>query len=306
MADSETIKTFQHNEGEIVYSFEYDKIKVSLRIEIINKLLCEEYSVIFDNSSNIFNGHGIIDKPSILFDIFVNHFEKDDKHIKLTFEKSCEPSTTTDDHKKYNVSIELNLNYISDDMSFEVPHTNKHVTQRQVIERIDYRFGEYIPTVESKIQKMKETIERLKTNEIDELKTKFVELQKKCDVLVACDTEISKQYEIFGETIEQLKTDRIALIEKNAEECSKNTANEFDVLKTKFPELRRQYEELQRTKVTIQSEILSQNHPEGRQRYGNIPSEYNMLRATFNHLLGRCDPSVPKYTPNEDSLGWLL
>jgi len=220
MTDPEAVKTFQHVDGEIAYFFEYTKEKESLCIRIINKLLCEEYSDVFDNSSNIFNDHSIIKKPFILFNIFVDNFEKDDEHIEISFETSN--GTVTDNvisGKKYTIKINLNLNYISDTMELKLPYIDKHITPQQVIERIDYRFDEYIPTVEKKITKMKETIEKLKTDkikpikeyakecfenttiEIDTLKTKFNELRKVCDELLEHDTEMSKQNKILNDTM---------------------------------------------------------------------------------------------------------
>ena len=249
MAESESVKTFQHVDGEVVYSFEYDKGKESLCIRISNKLLCEEYLDIFDNSSNIFNGHSIIRKPSILFNIFVDHYEKDDKRVKLTFAKSCERSKNADDCKKYVIDIQLSLDYISDDMSLEIQQSRKRITPQQFIERIDYRFNEYIPTLESRIVEMNNTIGRLETdriiqiekraeecsknttNEIDTLKTKFTELQKYCDKLLELATGMSKQQKIL--------TDRILPIEQQF----KNTSNEIDTLKAKLAELRKMCEQ---------------------------------------------------------------
>jgi hypothetical protein len=193
------VKTFQHSDGEIGYFMEYNKEKGTILIRIINKLLCEEYSDIFDNLSTVFNGHTIINNSSILFDIFVNHFKKDDKRIKLEFENLCEHSKNAEDCKKYIVRIELNLEYISDNMTFELQHTNKQITPQQVVEGIDYRFDTYLPTVESKMGELIEQIDATKIKpiieEMERLKRNFDELQKQCESLLKSNEELYNRCE---------------------------------------------------------------------------------------------------------------
>jgi len=143
----------------------------------------------------MFSGHNIINKSSILFDIFIDHFEKTDKRIKIEFENSCEHSKNAADRKKYIIKIELNLDYISDSITFELQQIEKHITPQQVIERIDYRFDEYIPTVEKKISDIDENIEPM-IAKLEKLETNIMELQKQCKSLLERNEELYHLYEL--------------------------------------------------------------------------------------------------------------
>jgi chromosome segregation ATPase len=175
-------------------------------------------------------------------------------------------------------------------MSFEIQQITKHITQQQVIERIDYRFNEYIPTLESKIDGMSDKITQIEecskntTNEMDALKTKCSELQQKCDGLIVRDIEISKQNKILNDIIEQLKTDRIVQIEKRAEEYSKKSVNEINALNALFTGLQSQCDELQKTNVAIRSE----NHAIV-QYFENTTKGINEIRTKFIELQKRCE-----------------
>jgi vacuolar-type H+-ATPase subunit I/STV1 len=143
----------------------------------------------------MFSGHNIINKSSILFDIFIDHFEKNDKRIKIEFENSCERSKNAVDRKKYIIKIELNLDYISDNMTIELPKIEKHIAPQQIIEIIDYRFDEYIPTIEKKISDIDESIEPM-IAKLEKLETNIMELQKQCKSLLERNEELYHLYEL--------------------------------------------------------------------------------------------------------------
>jgi len=204
MTDSDSIKTFQHVDGEVVYSFEYDKGKESLCIRIINGLTKDEYSDVFDNSTIIFTDHVVIKKPSILFNIFVDRFEKNDQRSKI----ESEMSNCLIIDKKYIIKIEINLDYISDTMEIRLPMIDKSDASQRVIERIDYRFDEYFPTIENKIKEMRESFENT-TNELACLKTKLCEIEERnvtqsrqIDQLLKYNVELTEQNKTFNDTIQ--------------------------------------------------------------------------------------------------------
>lgn len=177
--------SYQHIDDEIVYTFEYSEQKNTIYIRIINKLLCEEYAMCFDNS-DIFKNHKIICTPKILFDIFVDHFEKDDERIKIIFDSNEHSLIDLDNGKKYVIAIDLNLDYITDSITIQLPFIDKHITPQQVIERIDYRFDEYIPTVNEKISDLNEKIDKLKNFMIEQSRvaSERIPLETQCKQLI--------------------------------------------------------------------------------------------------------------------------
>jgi hypothetical protein len=152
---------YQHVEGEFTYTFEYIENIHTINIRIINKLLCEEYSVSFDESSKIFVSKPVIYNPSILYKVFEDFFEERNKCAVITFEPN-KHIADENESKKYIVNVCLDLEYITDSITFEMYIVNKHITPQQVIERIDYRFDEYVPIVEGKLSELQHCVEHVR------------------------------------------------------------------------------------------------------------------------------------------------
>ena len=152
---------YQHVEGEITYTFEYIEDIRAINIRIINRLLCEEYFIGFDEKSIIFISKPVIYNSSILYKVFEDFFEKRNKCANITFEPN-KHIVDENESKIYSVSVCLDLEYITDSITFDMLMVNKHITPQQVIERIDYRFDEYVPIVEGKLTELRHSVEHVR------------------------------------------------------------------------------------------------------------------------------------------------
>jgi hypothetical protein len=145
----------QYVDGEIKYIFEYVEDIHTINIKIVKEQTCEEYSVSFDERSKIFISKPVIYNPSILYKIFEDFFEERNKCATIIFETNEETYVEDNDIKKYTIRICLDLEYINDDIVFDVNIVDKPITPQQFVERIEHKFAEYIPEVERKITELR-------------------------------------------------------------------------------------------------------------------------------------------------------
>lgn len=155
---------FQYIENEFTFELELD---VVIGIIVVNRLLCEEYSIKILASSPIFDNRKIISNPDILYKILCDTFEKKSKCSTISYSSSGTPLDESGGKRVFEITIMVDAVYISDQMIVKLPLVDKHITPKQVVERIDFRFGELIPIVDQKLATIRSDLTQSMTSIVD-------------------------------------------------------------------------------------------------------------------------------------------
>lgn len=147
---------FRHTIDDYAFEILYDS---NLNISVIDRLLCEEYATIIKKDAVLFEGHKIISSPEILYKILCDGITHSNANVTVT--TSVENyENTIGVMKRFNFNINVNAIYVTDNMLVTLLFVDKHITPKQVIERIDLRFEHYIPELKNDVQKIKEEFEK--------------------------------------------------------------------------------------------------------------------------------------------------
>lgn len=139
--------------GEIVYQF--GTSSGLFTFTLMDQLSCEEYTTSFEDTTHIFDTHPIIRNVKVLEEVL-----KDGLNGKPCANVTFEKSISQQGCDIYKVLIAVNVTYADDTLVIDLSKVDKHITPKQVIEHIDYRFGQYIPEVTKKISDFSERIEK--------------------------------------------------------------------------------------------------------------------------------------------------
>lgn len=164
----------------------------TLNITVINRLLCEEYTSCIDNKSQIFDGHKIIDDPKILYNVLCDGCSKKNKSTTLKYK------THTSENNGFDITIEVDAIYIKDEMKIKLQYVDKHVTPKQVIERMDVKFDEIMEHITYKLNDVAERMEVQIRNEESDRKNSEgkckLSTKKKFDEMTEAIFRVADEY----------------------------------------------------------------------------------------------------------------
>lgn len=161
-----------HTINNIVY--QYGIIDNVFIMTVINRLICEEYTIKFDNTNPIFDNHSIIKDINILEKVLNDYFEEK-SNVKLKFDCSF---SKTDEDVFYSITILIDAVYIKDELTLKLKFVDKHITMTQFVEHIDYRFEQYMPEIKTIVCNMETTVDQkteMLAKHIDEVTKQFAE-----------------------------------------------------------------------------------------------------------------------------------
>lgn len=163
--------------GEIVYQFGITND--TFVITVINRMICEEYTLQIENTSSIFEQHPIIKNIEILETVIKDGFNNK-PNVILEFDSN--DTVRLVNVVFYGITITVDAVYIKDVMVLKLPFIEKHITPKQVTDHIEYRFQQYIPEVKEVIAEVEESINKECSVMRDAIDKQTRELQKTCDV----------------------------------------------------------------------------------------------------------------------------
>lgn len=187
----------------------------SFNMTIINRLLCEEYTVCIDkNDTSFYKGHSIIQNANILVNVMKDGFDK--KNGASVIMDTCE-CDRLNGHISFKINVCVNVIYVEDNVWIYLEHTNKHITPKQVIEHIDYRFEEHIPKIMQKLTELNaEYVSECKDvsvkvaqirTEIDEMVVSMTNAYKRSDMEIAeMSKELDERNKQYRDLQEQYET----------------------------------------------------------------------------------------------------
>lgn len=156
---------FKYTDNE--YTFEI-QLNEDINIIVINRLLCEEYTLSVDNMSLMFDNHKIVNNPKILYQVLCDGLEKKNDTTKITFGASKDQMLKIDEKRIFDITINVDAIYIQDSINLKLAYVDKHITPKQVIERIDYKFDEIIENIRSKMDDLVVNVDILISKESTE------------------------------------------------------------------------------------------------------------------------------------------
>lgn len=228
---------YKHTCEEITYELILNNV---LKISIIDRSLCEEYSIIIDPNSKILNNHKIITNIKILYKIFTDYFEevkeniddieKEEQIIQFACEKKY--GVSTEEHcNSYIIILSINLKYISDSITLELLYINKHITPKQVIDRMEYKLEQYDTVINEKIseafnivcqknsentdEKISDAIEISQQEIMETIEKKNNDIMKEFTNIKEQIIEIKKMNDILQQKYDNIKKEFYEYIEKN-------------------------------------------------------------------------------------------
>jgi len=101
-----------------------------LQITVVDRLLCEEYTKYLYDKELCKNK--IITNIEIVYDMIEDGLQNKNNAIKINFKK---------ENSKYLIQINANFSYFSEQYEIILNKVEKYITPKQVIDRIDYKFG---------------------------------------------------------------------------------------------------------------------------------------------------------------------
>lgn len=141
--------------GEYVFTIKVNEI--GMRFTMINRMLCEEYTLILNDNDPIFSCHCVINCIKKLGVMLCDAFEKKNDKIEISYQpiKPIKQSSDSKDELSYVLfSIKFDAVYVTDLLELKLPFIEKHITPSQVIDRIDYRFDQLSPRINEQFEKM--------------------------------------------------------------------------------------------------------------------------------------------------------
>lgn len=144
------MNTFTINETVYLFGITSNNLVIS----VIDRLLCEEYTLILDEETKIFDNHHIIQNATILENILRDGFTNK-PNVTLQFDP-CERVRLVN-VITYGITVTVDVIYLKDTLVLRLPIVEKHITPKQVIEHIDYRFEHYVPEIKHVIDEVNES-----------------------------------------------------------------------------------------------------------------------------------------------------
>ena len=154
--------------------FTINKLDDSIEVTVIDRLLCEEYTNIISKNDSIFNTHKIITEPKILYKVLIDALEDENENVTMSYNVNKSSLIQLESGLSFDITLTVDATYISDNFLLRLPFVEKHITPKQVIERIDYRFDQIMPQVDAKLNTMFDSVNDIVAKE----KEKIIENKK--------------------------------------------------------------------------------------------------------------------------------
>jgi len=172
--------------GELVYQFGI--AKDIFVITVINRLVCEEYTIQIEDGSALFDNHPILKNINILREVLRDGFS-DKSNVKLEFDANN--TVRLINVVFFGITITVDAVYLKDILQLKLPIIEKHITPKQVTDHIDYRFEHFMPEVKSIIADLEESTNKRIMNMTDKLKEHSDDIKEHSDDIKAF-SEMSK------------------------------------------------------------------------------------------------------------------